>query len=173
MDRETVVARRLRRYRGSALAVEIERKFLVCGDDWRDLADTGIHIRQGYLCSPVTASVRVRVGGARATLNIKAARLAVSRAEYDYQIPLEDAVELLDTLCGGRWIEKVRYRVPYAGHWWEIDVFHGECSGLVVAEIELQAEDEAFERPPWLGAEVSDDPRYYNVNLIDHPFKGW
>jgi adenylate cyclase len=160
------------------MATEIERKFLLADDGWKPLADAGVVIRQGYLntSSPNhqgKSSVRVRIAGEHANLNIKGATLGVTRQEYEYPIPLADASELLDTLADGPLIEKTRYHVRHGTHTWEIDVFAGDNQGLVVAEIELAAADEGFERPSWLGEEVSDDPRYYNVCLVKHPFKDW
>lgn len=160
------------------MPTEIERKFLVRDNSWRADADEGVAYRQGYLNSldadpPPPSSIRVRIAGQRGFLNIKSATLGVSRSEYEYEIPLRDASEMLDHLCIGPLIEKRRYHVRYGDHLWEIDVFEGDNAGLVVAEVELQAADEPFERPPWLGEEVSDDLRYYNVNLVRHPFKDW
>jgi adenylate cyclase len=160
------------------MATEIERKFLLANDGWKPQADAGVVMRQGYLntSSPnhqSKSSVRVRIAGEHANLNIKGATLGVTRQEYEYAIPLTDANELLDTLADGPLIEKTRYHVRHGTHTWEIDVFAGDNQGLVVAEIELADADEAFERPAWLGEEVSDDPRYYNVCLVKHPFKDW
>lgn len=155
------------------MGTEIERKFLVSSDDWRQTADSGTAFRQGYLIGAKKASVRVRIEGEQANLNIKSATLGVRRMEYEYPIPLAEAQEMLDTLCEQPQIEKVRYRVSCEGHTWEIDVFAGENEGLVVAEIELQAEDEVFSRPAWLGEEVSGDTRYYNVCLVTHPYREW
>jgi adenylate cyclase len=155
------------------MAVEIERKFLLNNDAWRELADTGTHFMQGYLIGSKQASVRIRIEGDKARLNIKSATLGMRRQEYEYPIPLEDAQALLADLCEQPLIDKVRYVVPFAGHHWEVDVFAGDNAGLVVAEIELQDEAESFARPSWLGAEVTADPRYYNVSLVKHPFKDW
>jgi adenylate cyclase len=155
------------------MATEIERKFLVRDDGWRQQADAGLRMRQGYLSGGGRASVRVRVQGDRAFLNMKSATLGVWRREYDYPIPLRDAEEILEHLCEGPLIEKTRYHVAYASHTWEVDVFEGDNAGLVVAEIELDSEDEVFEKPPWAGKEVSHDPRYYNVRLAKHPYKAW
>ena len=115
----------------------------------------------------------MRVAGEAANLNIKSATLGVTRQEYEYAIPLTDANAMLNTLADGPLIEKTRYHVAHGKHTWEIDVFAGDNQGLVVAEIELAAEDERFERPAWLGEEVSADPRYYNVCLVKHPFNDW
>lgn len=155
------------------MGTEIERKFLVRDDRWRASADDGTEFRQGYLVGSGKASVRVRIEGERANLNIKSATLGVTRSEYEYPIPLEEAAELLDTLCEKPLIEKTRYRLTHAGRLWEVDVFAGENAGLVVAEIELPSEETPFELPPWAGREVSDDPRYYNVCLVKHPYKDW
>jgi len=155
------------------MATEIERKFLVRSEDWRQRSDTGQRMRQGYMNGGGQASMRVRVQDDQAFLNIKSATLGVWRREYDYPIPLRDAEEILEHLCMRPLIEKTRYHVAHADHTWEVDVFEGDNAGLVVAEIELDSEDEAFERPPWVGAEVSHDPRYYNVCLVKHPYKEW
>lgn len=152
---------------------EIERKFLLKDDGWRAAADSGTHFRQGYLGASPQASVRVRVEGERANLNIKSATLGISRQEYEYPIPLKDAEEMLDSLCEGPLVEKTRYYLHHGGHEWEIDLFAGDNAGLVVAEIELSREDEPFEHPPWLGREVSGLARYYNVCLVQHPYKAW
>lgn len=155
------------------MAVEIERKFLVKSDTWWAHVDHSTRIRQGYLAPVGTSSVRVRIEGEKANINIKSASLGISRLEYEYGIPLADAEEMLDQLCPKPQIDKTRHRVNRGQHVWEIDEFFGDNSGLLVAEIELSAEDELFEIPDWLGREVSDDPRYYNVNLIAHPYKNW
>lgn len=152
---------------------EIERKFLVQDDGWRQLARDPVRIRQGYIIGSTNASVRVRVSGERAWLNIKSATVGVTRAEFDYEIPLSEAEQLIDTLCVRPLIEKTRYFVDHAGHCWEVDVFEGDNAGLVVAEIELGSEDEPFERPPWAGKEVSQDPRYYNAALVNLPYSRW
>jgi adenylate cyclase len=155
------------------MGTEIERKFLLRDESWRDAADGGTRFRQGYLIGAERASVRVRIEGDRANLNIKSATLGIHRQEYEYPIPLGEAEELLDTLCEQPQIIKTRYLVPYGEHTWEIDLFDGDNAGLIVAEVELEAEDETFERPPWLGDEVSGDTRYYNVCLVNHPYKDW
>lgn len=155
------------------MATEIERKFLVISDAWRAAAAPGIRFRQGYLSGTGKASVRVRVEGREANLNIKGATLGVRRREFEYAIPLDDANEMLDELCTGGIVEKTRFLVPVGGHTWEVDVFEGANAGLVLAEIELEHEDETFEKPAWAGAEVSDDPRYYNVYLAEHPYTTW
>lgn len=155
------------------MGTEIERKFLVKNELWRETADAGTLYRQGYLSGSERASVRVRVEGERANLNIKSATLGVRRQEYEYAIPLSEAEELLDTLCEQPLIEKTRYRVEHAGRLWEVDVFAGDNAGLVVAEVELEAEEAQLELPDWAGDEVSHDTRYYNVCLVHHPYKDW
>ncbi len=155
------------------MGIEIEKKFLLRNDAWRTEADAGTAFRQGYLVGSDKASVRVRIEGDNANINIKSATLGITRQEFEYPIPLEDAQNLLENLCEKPLIEKTRYHVRHTGHVWEIDVFEGENAGLVVAEIELDDEDEAFARPDWLGEEVSGDPRYYNVSLVKHPFCDW
>lgn len=155
------------------MATEIERKFLLKNDAWREEADAGVRMRQGYLIGAAKASVRVRISGDKAYLNIKSATLGVQRQEYEYAIPVHDADELLDTLCEQPLIEKTRYHVQHGDHTWEVDVFAGDNQGLIVAEIELSDADEDFERPLWLGEEVSHDTRYYNVCLVKHPYKDW
>jgi len=155
------------------MAIEIERKFLLSNDSWREHADAGVFYSQGYLISDPQRSVRVRLAGDKAWLNIKKVKSAIRRLEYEYPIPVEDACELLKELCADRRIDKKRYHVSHAGHLWEVDVFEGANSGLVVAEIELNDEQEVFETPSWLGEEVSDDPRYYNMNLAKTPYTQW
>lgn len=155
------------------MAQEIERKFLVKSDDWRKDADDGLAMVQGYLQSGEKNSIRVRLAGDRAWLNIKSATLGISRSEYEYTIPLEDAKEMLANLCDQPLISKTRYHVNVAQHIWEVDVFDGDNEGLIVAEIELSAEDETFEIAEWAGDEVSLDTRYYNVCLAKQPYKDW
>lgn len=153
------------------MAQEIERKFLVIGDDWRTVP--GKSYRQGYLNSAKERIVRVRTLSDQGFLTIKGITAGATRLEYEYEIPLADANELLDLLCERPLIEKIRYELDYAGFRWDIDEFGGENEGLIVAEVELQDEDQAFKKPVWLGVEVTGDPRYFNSNLIAHPFKKW
>ena len=155
------------------MPLEIERKFLLVNDGWRLAVARTLKLAQGYLDRSERCSVRVRLEGSEARLNIKSRTLGVSRLEYEYPVPVEEAREMLAQLCGGRVIEKTRHFVPAGAHTFEIDVFEGENAGLVVAEIELGAPDESFERPPWLGEEVSHDIRYYNTSLIDLPYTRW
>lgn len=154
------------------MALEIERKFLVVGDGWRSLA-TGTAYRQGYLVAEPGRTVRVRVAGEQGYLTIKGPTQNVTRSEYEYPIPVQDALELLQTLCQRPLIEKVRYRIPYGGLLWEVDEFEGDNRGLIVAEVELSDPQQAIELPEWIGADVSDDPRYYNANLAKFPFSQW
>ncbi len=154
------------------MGVEIERKFLLQGDAWRGLGQA-VLLRQGYLSSARERVVRVRIEGEQAMLTIKGANVGATRGEWEYPIPLADAVELLDGLCEQPLIEKVRHRIEHAGMVWEVDEFLGANAGLVVAEIELASEDQPFEKPEWIGTEVSGDARYYNANLIRHPFSQW
>lgn len=151
---------------------EIERKFLVVNDGWKP-APASKAIRQGYLAFGPPASVRVRLAEGRADLNIKRSTLAVSREEFEYEIPLADGEALLAELCEGHIVEKTRHLVDYGGLTWEVDVFSGVNEGLVVAEVELEREDQPVETPPWAGEEVSGDPRYLNSNLAQHPYRDW
>lgn len=155
------------------MATEIERKFLVSDESWREVADKGTVIVQGYLCAERDRTVRVRLTGGNARLTIKGAGEGIARSEYEYDIPGRDAREMLDRLCVGTSIAKTRYRVAHFGHIWEVDVFEGANAGLVLAEIELGSTDESFELPDWAGAEVSEDERYYNAYLSRHPFTQW
>ena len=152
---------------------EIERKFLVINEAWRTAVTRTTPMRQGYLASDPSCSIRVRVSGQEAYLNIKSATLGVVRHEFEYPIPVDEAHTLLSLFCQGRSLDKVRHYVPNGPDLWEIDVFEGPNHGLIVAEIELASVDQAFERPSWVGAEVSHDTRYYNVCLIDHPYSRW
>lgn len=155
------------------MGIEIERKFLVIDDRFKKDARHHEVLRQGYLGKMGRASVRIRREGDLAYLNIKSAQLGISRREYEYPVPVHEAEEMLRDLCEGAIISKTRYHVPCGRHVFEVDVFDGDNQGLVVAEIELTHEDEIFTRPVWLGEEVSDDPRYYNVALVAHPFCAW
>lgn len=152
------------------VGIEIERKFLVINHDWRPRQ--GVVFRQGYLNRDRGRTVRVRLAGDRGYLTIKGAAQGLVRAEFEYEIPGQDAQQLLG-LCEGPLIEKTRYRVSHEGHVWEVDEFAGENQGLVVAELELDSPDEPFVRPPWVGREVSDDHRYSNSQLSLRPYKVW
>lgn len=152
------------------MAAEIERKFLV-KKGWRPQSK-GVRIAQGYLSSVPERTVRVRVKGEKGYLTVKGRNEGIRRAEYEYEIPLADAEAML-SLCEQPLIEKRRCLEPFDGFTWEVDVFAGANEGLIVAEIELPAEDTPFEKPAWLGAEVSGDARYYNSSLIRHPYRDW
>jgi adenylate cyclase len=154
------------------MGIEIERKFLVTSDAWMGLGEP-VQLRQGYLSSHPSRVVRVRIEGERAVMTIKGKNVGASRGEWEYPIPMEDAREFLDKLCEQPIIEKYRRRIPYAGFVWEVDEFLGANAGLVVAEIELPSEDQAFDKPDWIGEEVTHDKRYLNSNLIAHPYSGW
>lgn len=154
------------------MGVEIERKFLLSGDGWKSFGEP-VFFKQGYLSSNKERVVRVRIEGERAVLTIKGANKGATRGEWEYEIPVADAIELLDGLCEQPLIEKFRRRIPFAGNVWEVDEFLGVNAGLVVAEIELQSEDQQFDKPDWIGAEVTDDLRYLNSNLIKQPFSTW
>lgn len=154
------------------MASEIERKFLVEGDGWRDdvsKADAE-QIVQGYLHAAESHSVRIRLRNGDAKLTVKGATRGITRDEFEYDIPPDDARAMLD-LCGDLLVEKRRYVLEHGGHEWIIDEFSGDNEGLLVAEIELDDEDEAFDRPAWLGEEVSGKPEYYNANLARTPFR--
>ena len=151
---------------------EIERKFLVKDDGWRKGAVGKLYC-QGYISRDEQRAVRVRIVEDQGFLTIKGRHNDLTRLEFEYEIPLTDARELLDTLCQPPLIEKTRYRVNYAGNIWEIDVFGGDNAGLIVAEIELSREDQPFELPSWAGREVTGDPRYLNTNLSKHPYLQW
>lgn len=155
------------------MAREIERKYLLKNDSWRKTADEGVLIRQGYMAGTDKASIRIRRQGEKANINIKSATLDIIRTEYEYEIPVYDAEEMLAKMCFQPLIEKTRYHVDNNQHTWEIDVFAGDNAGLIVAEVELNDKDEKIELPQWVGDEVSDDARYYNVNLVNNPFKNW
>jgi adenylate cyclase len=155
------------------MAIEIERKYLLKNDAWRAQADQGAEYVQGYLVGSPSASVRVRIQGEQAYINIKSATLGIRRTEYEYAIPLKDARHMLDKLCEKPLIKKKRYHVNHSGNVWEVDEFSGENTGLVVAEIELPDEETQPVLPDWIGEEVSGDPRYYNVSLVKHPYCKW
>lgn len=155
------------------MAIEIEHKFLLANDEWRELVTHSVRYRQGYLSSQPTSSIRVRISDHHAWLNIKSATIGTHRHEYEYEIPLVDANEILTNLCRKPLIEKTRHFIEDNGHTWEIDEFDGDNQGLIVAEIELSEIGKAFIKPAWLGVEVTDDLRYYNNNLSQHPYSEW
>lgn len=154
------------------MGIEIERKFLIVGSDWRQTA-VGTTYRQGYIVADGKRTVRVRRAGERGFLTIKGPGDGARRLEFEYEIPVTEADEMLATLCPGPLIEKIRYRVDYQGFTWEIDEFFGENRGLLLAEIELADEHQVFALPPWVGAEVTGDQRYYNACLARAPYANW
>ncbi len=163
----------------TTMAIEIERKFLVVGEDWRAQAHKVVPMAQGYLNDQATvdtgsmhASIRVRIADHQGYLNLKSRELGRSRQEFDYPIPADDARALM-ALCVGGVIDKRRHYIDHAGHLWEVDEFIGDNAGLVVAEIELSSVDEGFERPHWLGVEATDAPRYYNLALASRAYAQW
>lgn len=150
---------------------EIERKYLVKGEVWKKQGE-GILYRQGYLNSQKERVVRARTMGTKAALTIKGITVGATRLEFEYDIPMDDCNQLLD-LCEQPIIEKTRYKIPYGGLIWEVDEFHGVNDGLVVAECELESEDQSIDKPEWIGDEVTGEPRYFNSNLIASPFTTW
>jgi adenylate cyclase len=155
------------------MPLEIERKFLVVNEKWKDNVISQTPIKQGYLATNSRVSMRVRITGEQANLNIKGSTIGISRREYEYPIPLDEAQELLAHLVSGAVIEKVRYKVKCGEHVWDLDQFLGANQGLVVAEVELSHENEHFEMPEWAGEDVSNEKRYYNASLVNHPYCNW
>ena len=155
------------------MALEIERKFLICSDEWRTQVTHRELLRQGYLSSGSQCSIRARVAGEQAWLNLKARRSGMTRLEFEYPIPVADANEILDELAQGPILEKYRHLIPAGEYVWEVDEFLGANAGLIVAEIELPSENAQFGRPSWLGQEVTEDERYYNFNLAQKPYGEW
>ncbi len=155
------------------MSIEIERKFLVRDDGWRAAACASTRLRQGYLANTGRCSVRVRLGGGRGWVSVKATQEGPARAEFEYEIPAADAAAMLAAFAADPLVEKRRHHVAVGGHCFELDEFEGENAGLVVAEIELDAPDEEFPRPPWLGDEVTQDARFYNFRLAARPFASW
>ncbi len=156
---------------GKSMGKEIERKFLVTGEAWRmgDCSD----YRQGYLSIDRKRTMRIRIAGDVARLTVKGITEGATRAEYEYPVPVADAQAMLETLCLRPLIEKRRYRIQHGGLTWEIDKFLGENAGLIVAEIELEHAEQSFDKPAWIGEEVTSDPRFYNANLVNRPYKTW
>ncbi|WP_178862335.1 CYTH domain-containing protein [Thiomicrorhabdus cannonii] len=159
------------------MAREIERKFLVKGQDWKALAFKSTHFAQGYLNdihdATSKSSVRVRIEGDKANLNIKSLEIGLSRDEYEFVIPMQEAQKILKTLTVGPVIEKVRYLVRYGNHIWEIDEFQGDNAGLIIAEVEMDSEEDVIVMPSWAGPEVTHESRFYNVSLSSYPYKDW
>lgn len=154
------------------MGTEIERKFLLASDGWRGLGE-GKPYCQGYICSGDRTTVRIRTVEEKGFLTVKGPTMDLVRAEFEYQIPYDDALEMLATLCTHPLIEKIRYIISFAESTWEIDEFKGANEGLIVAEIELEDPQQKFIMPPWIGQEVSDDPRYRNANLVRTPYRMW
>lgn len=153
--------------------LEIERKFLLVGDSWHsEVVGQPRHLSQGYLFSDPHKSVRIRLAGDDATLTIKGTRQGITRLEFQYPIPPDDAARLL-ALCPGPLIDKTRHIIHHAGMKWEIDIFHGDNNGLRIAEVELESENQALDLPKWVGEEVSLDPKFYNSELARHPYSSW
>jgi len=158
------------------MAREIERKYLLKDERWKPLAHKATHFAQGYLTtldSECKSSVRVRIEGDEANINIKSLEIGLSRDEYEYSIPLAEAQKMLATLAVGPVIDKTRYHVEFAGNLWEIDEFHGDNQGLVVAEVELTSEEQSVELPDWVALEVTHEKRYYNISLSQTPYCDW
>lgn len=154
------------------MGIEIERKYLVKNNHWKASAKPGTEFTQAYLTDGGACSVRVRIEGSTANLNIKSATLGIVRQEFEYSIPLNEAEELLSLFCSSI-VSKIRYEIDYAGKTWEVDVFAGENNGLIVAEIELDHAEETYELPPWAGKEVSNEARYFNTELAKLPYSKW
>ena len=155
------------------MAIEIEHKFLLKNNDWRKQVVRSIEYKQGYLSAQPTSSIRVRISDTQAWLNIKSSTIGSHRNEYEYEIPLLDANEILSTLCAKPIIEKTRHFVVDDNNTWEIDEFSGVNQGLIVAELEISEIGKVFTKPSWLGLEVTDDLRYYNNNLARYPYTEW
>ncbi|MCW8826759.1 MAG: CYTH domain-containing protein [Gammaproteobacteria bacterium] len=154
------------------MAQEIERKFLIDLDSLGKLTG-GSSIKQGYISTKDLTTVRIRIRGEQGFLTLKGESRGASRLEFEYSIPVNDAEEILSTLCSRPLIEKIRYEVKHKSRLWEIDIFKGDNSGLVIAELELETEDAAFDLPNWVRLEVTGEPRYYNANLLNYPYRCW
>lgn len=155
------------------MGLEIERKFLLVDETWRGAVERSTNLTQGYLVNDAVRSVRIRVSDDRAWLTVKSANGGLSRMEFEYAIPIDEATSILNTLCDGSVIRKTRFEVHHNGHLWEIDEFQGDNAGLVMAEIELRSEEEVFQRPSWAGEEVTGDRRYMNASLVENPWSSW
>ncbi len=151
---------------------EIEKKFLISNNSWRELGRGEVYC-QGYLNSEKGRTVRIRTIGERGILTIKGPNVDGAKLEYEYDIPISDALEMLERLCHKPLIKKTRYKIKHRNFVWEVDEFSGENEGLLFAEIELESLDQSFERPEWIGKEVTDDSRYYNANLVNNPYSNW
>lgn len=155
------------------MAIEIERKFLILNDSWKASKPHFKYYKQAYFCNTEKVSIRVRITQGKAWVSFKSATRNISRFEFEYPVPIEEAEQMMQQFSVGAMVSKTRYFLPIDKHIWEIDVFDGENEGLCVAEIELESEQEPFIKPEWLGAEVSHDERYLNCNLVDHPYSQW
>ena len=155
------------------MGIEIERKFLVRNTDWKKLVVASSPCTQGYIALEGSGSVRVRVLGEKGFLTLKGPRIGISRTEFEYEIPKEEAESLLESFCDEALISKVRHKVNYAGNLWEIDEFTGTNEGLTLAEIELRQEAQSVTLPDWVGKEVSEDERFFNARLAKHPISTW
>ncbi len=155
------------------MGLEIERKFLVCGDRWKQQGEVKVY-RQGYINRLDNGkTVRIRVAGNKGYITIKGNTQGITRTEFEYEIPQEDAECMLETICDRPLIEKLRYRIPIDELVWEVDEFTGDNQGLIVAEVELSSADQTIRFPDWVGEEVTGEAKYYNINLIKHPYKDW
>ena len=155
------------------MGIEIERKYRIHTLEWQNLSQKSIPIRQGYLSSSPEKTIRIRCSGQQAWLTLKNKAQNGFRKEFEYAIPIQDALEMLEEWASDKLIHKTRHHVPYGDHLWEIDVFHGQNEGLILAEIELSSIDESFQKPHWLGEDVTEDHRYSNSNLSQTPFQQW
>ena len=155
------------------MATEIEHKYLVINDEYRNGSTSATYFRQGYLSTDPACTVRVRIAGERAVLTIKGTTQNAARPEFEVALDIDMAQSMLNTFCQSPIIEKTRYIYPYAGHTWEVDCFHGDNQGLVMAEIELTHPDESYDFPPFIGRQVTHLPRYYNACLATHPYSQW
>lgn len=154
------------------MGVEVERKFLV-KRELLSLPLQGQEMKQGYISGGNNTTVRIRIAGEKAFLTLKGKTVGISRSEFEYEIPKSDADQMLDEFCDGKVVKKIRYEVTFGNHLWEVDVFEGENSGLIIAEIELSHSEESFEKPQWLEKEVSGDKQYFNSYLLDIPYNSW
>ncbi len=155
------------------MGIEIERKYLINSDAWRGASHKSTRLRQGYLSTDADRNVRVRLKGDRGLLTIKGRGQGLTRQEFEYEIPANDVEQILESLCLDSPIDKTRYELRHGGLLWEIDEFYGANAGLIVAEVELESEDQAIDLPDWVGEEVTHDPRYLNANLVARPFTTW
>lgn len=155
------------------MPIEIERKFLVNQEKWKNVSKgEGLFYEQGYILREAEKTIRVRMAGEKGFLTIKGKTSGLSRAEYEYEIPLSEAQDLLENFCPSR-LQKKRYKIKYKNNLWEVDEFLGDNEGLIIAEIELKSEGEHFEKPEWLADEVTGEKKYYNSELSIHPYKNW